>query len=329
MSSSLISRALPCGAEDINSQKCHVGPNLFKSAKLRLGGGVLLNQQNRLYICTAWIRQDLHNDVIDFDESVSSSLDLPPSPLPPITIIKLIKSGYFSEVAVILVLVKPRSVMRPTQLVSDCLQNMVFGSNFFVRKTREKSVFAIRILRVKNNRGFEFGSVNASTKITIEKIVSKERFIAASRPKRSVSCLRHQQQQLREVFQVAFNSQSRDRSLLPVSALVTGPSGCGKTSLVRAVADEFEAFVVEITSDDVRGARPGESEEGLVKTFAKMDDCSSEGATVLLVKDLHTFCGNNNRDLSLVTSLCKCLEEVGFSSTTTMTEVSSFQCCHF
>ena len=246
MSSDLQLRSLPCDPCDVDSQKCHVSRTLFKSLDLKLGGSILVSQNSSQFVCSAWIL-DCDKDAIDFDRCVSSKVALHSQhSAHHITAVTPVKTGYFSDVEVALILQKPTKIAqhRAENIVKDYLKDMMFGCGFFVQKrTCSKHVFAVEVLQVKHRSGLLFGSLisealGKSTTIAVRQVVSKRRFLQ-TREKPALCGLQLQQQQVRDLFRVAFRPDVSDRSHLPISALVSGPSGCGKTTLIRAVAISF------------------------------------------------------------------------------------------
>ena len=71
--------------------------------------------------------------------------------------------------------------------------------------------------------------------------------------------------------------------------LVTGPSGCGKTSLIKHVAKECDAFLVQVC-DKVYGGRPGESEQNFRDAFQRAASACVEGSCVLFLDDIEAVC---------------------------------------
>jgi len=71
--------------------------------------------------------------------------------------------------------------------------------------------------------------------------------------------------------------------------LVTGPSGCGKTSLVKLIAKECDAFLVQV-GDSVHGGRPGESEQNLRAAFLQATTACIEGSCILFLDDIDAIC---------------------------------------
>jgi len=70
---------------------------------------------------------------------------------------------------------------------------------------------------------------------------------------------------------------------------VTGPSGCGKTSLVKHVAKECGAFLVQVV-DSVHGGRPSESEQNLRAAFLQATTACMEGSCILFLDDIDAIC---------------------------------------
>ena len=71
--------------------------------------------------------------------------------------------------------------------------------------------------------------------------------------------------------------------------LVTGPSGCGKTSLVKLVAKECNAVLVQV-GDNVHGGRPGDSEQNLRAAFLQATTACMEGSCILFLDDVDAIC---------------------------------------
>lgn len=71
--------------------------------------------------------------------------------------------------------------------------------------------------------------------------------------------------------------------------LVTGPSGCGKTSLVKHIAKECDAFLIQV-GDSVHGGRPGESEQNLRAAFLQATTACMEGSCILFLDDVDAIC---------------------------------------
>lgn len=76
---------------------------------------------------------------------------------------------------------------------------------------------------------------------------------------------------------------------------MTGPSGCGKTSLVKLVAKECGAFLIEVC-DSVHGGRPGESEQNLRTAFLQATNACTEGLCVLFLDDIDAICPRSRDD---------------------------------
>lgn len=70
---------------------------------------------------------------------------------------------------------------------------------------------------------------------------------------------------------------------------MTGPSGCGKTSLVKIIAKECDAFLIQV-GDSVHGARPGESEQNLRAAFLQATTACMEGSCILFLDDIDAIC---------------------------------------
>jgi len=71
--------------------------------------------------------------------------------------------------------------------------------------------------------------------------------------------------------------------------LVTGPTGCGKTSLVKFIAKQCNAFLVQV-DDSVHGGRPGESEQNLRAAFLCATTACVEGSCILFLDDIDAIC---------------------------------------
>jgi len=101
------------------------------------------------------------------------------------------------------------------------------------------------------------------------------------------------------------------------NVLVTGPSGCGKTSLVKFIAKECDAYLVQV-SEGVHGGRPGESEQNLRAAFLQATTACMEGCCILFLDDIDAICprcrddsdGLSRRMLSELLSLLEKNEHV-------------------
>lgn len=70
---------------------------------------------------------------------------------------------------------------------------------------------------------------------------------------------------------------------------MTGPSGCGKTSLVKLIAKECDAFLIQV-DDSVHSSRPGESEQNLRSAFLQATTACVEGSCILFLDDIDAIC---------------------------------------
>jgi len=76
---------------------------------------------------------------------------------------------------------------------------------------------------------------------------------------------------------------------------VTGPPGCGKTSLVKLVAKECDAFLIQV-DDSMHSGRPGQSEQNLRSAFLQATAACMEGSCILFLDDIDAICPRSHDD---------------------------------
>ena len=311
------------------SQKCHVDWSTFKSLRAKLGQCVTIAQGRRTFVCKLWLHPEKQKKCIYFDRSIflEASSDKPVDTSASATYesLALHEARHCQAVRVAVVMRSCEDVLlmrRTTQVPGSCeaVMNLLDGrfiaNNCIVRADSQSSVYSLKVLHLEPSSTV-FAFVNKSCKLVIDSVVSRRRFTASRVTSPPIAGLDRECTQLVNTIRMVLGESQRlpCNADLPktVTVLLHGPTGCGKTTLAHYVAANFKAVLVSVTSADVRGSLPGDSELALRRVLDDVTLCSQEGPTLLLLDELESFCGKSNRDSKLVAAVCHMLDEVAYS----------------
>ncbi|XP_043933561.1 spermatogenesis-associated protein 5-like protein 1 isoform X1 [Protopterus annectens] len=296
-------RVLPLHPEDLGTQRCRIGPSIFKSLNLKLGSLVQLSAFGGSCLCTVWPRKDLTDGFLQFDLKCSTQ-ELIRKTWKNHTVhqdqIKRLSYVKVEHVTVNVVVrsTEAKNTLSPSllqELVSDLLRNVYVCGNSLV--SVDDTVTPIIFLKILNLTPFtnEAGLITSKSTIQIKDIVTLQWYdqISLNSEQIPLGGLEEVTTAVKEILTLPFQyPQSLKKLSLssPRGVLLIGPPGVGKTLLVKAVAREVAAYVLGISGPAIHGSRPGESEESLRNLFQQAGELSNEGPCILFIDEIDSLC---------------------------------------
>ena len=311
---------LPCDASDLGTQKCRLGPSLMDSIGAGLDSPLKITAPQGVYICHAWPRRDQCEGYVQLSETVSTTThhtaqlegtsnnkDLIDS-----NCIKVLTAEKLASVETLLVVsdyVKVASLRDSADIVSSYVCNILQGftvmKNYTVNCTEHPlgRLYGFTYIVVNDTGNVEAGTVCKNTKVTVADVMSIDRYQQKMKSTEILlGGLDVPAKQLKEIISLPFQYPEDFKKLgleCPKGVLLRGPPGCGKTSLVKAVANQCEAFLISINGPELFGARPGESEENLRNIFRRATSLAKEGPCVLFIDEIDTLCPKRGKSGSV------------------------------
>ncbi|XP_063044429.1 spermatogenesis-associated protein 5-like protein 1 [Engraulis encrasicolus] len=294
---------LPSDPQDINTQRCRIGPSLMASLRLNIGTPVLISTPGGCCLCTAWPRRDLAEGYFQCDaKCVTANFRTPTQQtsfkcedIRPLTCPKLKRV----KVNVVVTSTDFKKKM-PSQLIHDTVKEMLSGLYI-----HEKHVISLSSLQTEmncvyienaNSGSTKAGLVTGNTCVEVAEVITiaeHKRRITQESPTASLGGMEDIYTSLKELIHLPLHypkTLSKLGVLCPRGVLLVGPPGVGKTMLVQSVAREVGATLVTINGPVILGSRPGESEENLRAVFQQARAASEEGPCVLFIDEIDSLC---------------------------------------
>ncbi|XP_069767454.1 ATPase family gene 2 protein homolog B isoform X1 [Narcine bancroftii] len=276
-------RLLPAEPRDRGSQRCRLGPRALAALGVRLGGPLRVCVADGVALCTAWPRADRADGFLQLDAkcvspgfpaAVPRGLSLGLGQLQPVGCSRARRVGVravVSEGAG-----DPRT---QPQLLRGLLKGVYLSAGLVVRLAGpEASACAGGLLQLEvcwlDPPTAGAALLTAGAEVEVAEVLSPERYRAEARG--SAEALEPGSKpalaSLREAlaWPLLYPKASARLGLrCPGGVLLFGPPGVGKTWLLRRLALELGASVIEVSASALLGPRPGDSERRLRRLFGR------------------------------------------------------------
>ncbi|XP_067874442.1 spermatogenesis-associated protein 5-like protein 1 isoform X3 [Heterodontus francisci] len=290
---------LPPDAGDRGSQRCRLGPRALSVLGLRLGSPVRVCLPGGIALCAAWPRGDRAEGFLQLDTKCATpglvgrpcrGLSLGLGHLHPVSCIKL------RRVCVRAVLAGPGPAPGGSEaLLKELLRNVYLCAGFVVTVGRSEpaawpGLLLLEVATVEPSSG-GVGLLGARSRLEVVEVLSLERFRGLELGL-GLGGLEQAASPLREMLKLPLSyPRALGRLGLPCprGILLLGPPGVGKTALVRAVARELGATVLEASPAAIQGSRPGESEQRLRRLFERARAEAQRRPCLLFIDDMESL----------------------------------------
>ncbi|XP_071167202.1 LOW QUALITY PROTEIN: ATPase family gene 2 protein homolog B-like [Mytilus edulis] len=291
------------------SQKCRIHPATLSELNGELASYFMISTSDSEFICQVWPNDQINTNCLCFSNAVfknksvhdSRSINSSGNAIHMKTSIsKSLKLTLIVEDHQIIKLLKHDLKVHPSKVENMCknlLHKYCVAKDFTVSidRTQLGKIYGIYNILINScdNENYDGFIINQQTKILIDSIVSKERFLQNLKPP-NIGGLEKEAQELCDILSLPFQWKSliscEFKKVLRKGILLRGPPGTGKTSLVKHVGCECNAYIITVNSPEVFGARPGETEENLNNILDKALTFSEEGRTILFLDEVDTLC---------------------------------------
>ncbi|XP_074091431.1 ATPase family gene 2 protein homolog B isoform X2 [Macrotis lagotis] len=287
-------KLLPPDPGDRGTQRCRLGPSALRALRVRLGAALEVTLPGGgSCLCTAWPRRDLADGFVQLDAACASS-EAAPGPGPGrglrLSRVRAVACPPLRSVTVGPVLREPRAAegapgrASVLEAARELLRNRPVGlrSVLTAAPGAPGPVAAVHVLG-GDPRPEPAGLVTPRTLVALAEPPAPP----APPAEEALGGLGEAAAALRELLRPAgpLPGLSAPRGLL-----LAGPPGVGKTQLVRAVAREARARLLAASGPELQGARPGQTEEGLRRLFARARELARRGPALLFVDELDALC---------------------------------------
>ncbi|KAL2088904.1 hypothetical protein ACEWY4_015803 [Coilia grayii] len=295
---------LPCDPQDINTQRCRIGPFLMTSLRLNIGTPVLISTPGGSCLCTAWPRRDLAEGYFQFDPKCATpNFSSPTREASPFKCqnIRPLNCPKLKRVKVNVVVKSTELKKRMSSLlIHDFVKEILSGVHVHERHVITLSSFESEMTYIyienANSGSTKAGLVTEKTCVEIAGVITvaeHRRRVAQESPTMSLGGMEDVYASLKELIHLPLfypKTLSKLGVLCPRGVLLVGPPGVGKTMLVQSVVKEVAATLVTINGPVILGSRPGESEENLRAMFHQAQAASEEGPCVLFIDEIDSLC---------------------------------------
>ncbi|XP_062922337.1 spermatogenesis-associated protein 5-like protein 1 isoform X1 [Mobula hypostoma] len=266
-------RLLPPEPRDRGSQRCRLGPRALAVLGVRLGGPLRVCVAGGLALCSAWPRADLADGFMQLDAKCASP-GFPERGAQGLSLglgqLQAVGCSRARRVCVRAVVAEPGGAEPPAQLVRALLKGVYLSAGLVVRVSGpEASAWpgALRLLEVRWLDPPAAGAalLAAGAEVQVAEVLSLERYRAEIRGPAEASAPGPEPAltSLREAlaWPLLYPEASARLGLdCPRGVLLIGPPGVGKSRLLRCLARELGASVLEASASALLGPRPGDSE---------------------------------------------------------------------
>ncbi|XP_041030647.1 spermatogenesis-associated protein 5-like protein 1 [Carcharodon carcharias] len=297
---------LPPDAGDRGSQRCRLGPRALAALGLRLGSPVRVCLPGGAALCAAWPRGDRAEGFLQLDTKCVSpglvgrpcrGLSIGLGNLQPLSCVKLRRVRVRAVLAA-----RPGArglggEARPgaEELLKELLRDVYLCPGFVVVGPEPAALPGLNLLEVAAvEPELELGSaglLGTRTRLEVVEVPRPEQFQGRGLGL-GLGGLEQVASPLREMlsFPLRFPKALGRLGLpCPRGVLLLGPPGVGKTALLRALAQELEAPVLEASPAAIQGSRPGESEQNLRRLFEEAQARAQARPCLLFIDDMDSL----------------------------------------
>ncbi|XP_051896155.1 spermatogenesis-associated protein 5-like protein 1 [Pristis pectinata] len=293
-------RLLPPDPRDRGSQRCRLGPRALAALGVRLGGPLRVCVAGGLALCSAWPRADRADGLLQLDAKCASP-GFPERGARGLSLglgqLQAVGCSRARRVCVRAVLAaEPGGPPPPAPLLRRLLKGVYLSAGLVVRVAGpEASAWpgALLLLEVCWLEPPAAGAalLAPGADVRVAEVLSLERYRAESRGPAEASgpepepALRPLREAL--AWPLLYPEASARLGLdCPRGVLLLGPPGVGKTRLLRRLAQELGAWVLEASASALLGPRPGDSECRLRRLFGRAEAKAGRRPCLLFIDQL-------------------------------------------
>ncbi|XP_072366021.1 ATPase family gene 2 protein homolog B [Scyliorhinus torazame] len=292
-------RLLPPDAGDRGSQRCRLGPRALAALGLKLGSPVRICLPGGAALCAAWPRRDRAEGFLQLDTKCVSpwlvgrpcqGLSLGLGHLQPLSCVKLRRVRVRAVLETGAWGLGGESKGLTGELLKELLRGVYLCPGFVVELAAWPGLRLLEVTAVEPElEPGSTGFLGTRTRLEVVEVLRPEQFQSQGRDLR-LGGLEQAASPLRELLSLPLRfPKALGRLGLPCprGVLLLGPPGVGKTALLRALAHELEAPILEVSPAAIQGSRPGESEQKLRRLFEKAQ--GQAGPCLLFIDDMDSL----------------------------------------
>ncbi|KAG1655799.1 Spermatogenesis-associated protein 5-like protein 1 [Nymphon striatum] len=322
--SSKFLKLLSYAKNDLGTQRCYLGPSFFMQSDLvidpiKIGNCVSITlSTSESILCKAYMRQDLCDQYISLDNTVTSCQDIWKSLKIPQYVGQSVKCGDVQNLKVkkaysvtidIVVNGKNPDFNKLHRL--HCLKQYIIG--YYVIENSaihfpnlNDDYLHLKSVYVKNVTGIQESPIcnkvtayiiGESTKINVDVVIDEEFCLQISKHTEEIFGYDHIYDKLYSyvLYPNLFKSCQKQGNILSNGILLNGMSGVGKTTLVRSFCSKYKVYLIEVNGTYLLKSDPGDSEKGLREVFELAELHNRNYPCILFFDQIENICADRSK----------------------------------